>query len=439
MSFSKTLVSTVAAMAIATGAYAASGNQTGTGNYLNFPAYWALEDAGWSTNLKVVNTNTTASVLAKLVVRESVNSQEKLDFVLYLSPGDIWEGTLKEIDGKVYMLSSDDSIIFYDADTLEPVTGAEKDGGYKIPLFEPKPTNGGMENNNRGYVEIFPIAQSTDNNDSYLYYTTNDYNVTGTVDLNKAPVDKHKLYKTYNDRDHMSTTNGGMNNQLFRDHQCASNVDTSGCWDVVQPNTIYGVATVLAEAGADSLAMTYPATALNMTQPHNPVVNNVATTASGSLVEPQLTIGYDTTAAWYVSDYNAQLATLSKNIIYATYYGANGTPDDTRLVTTFVASGYGAREFVPVAWDQFEHTPSGSNTQISGGDETRYYMNKESDYRLVNTYIPEEDADVGTSYGNGGVVRFEFTEHAPNALPLLMTAKTVDGKVITNMIAPQYK
>ncbi len=65
----------------------------GVGDLLIFPHYVAL-DGGWETKLTVTNTDDRRSVVAKLVVRSGGYSQELLDFLIYLSPADVWTGTL---------------------------------------------------------------------------------------------------------------------------------------------------------------------------------------------------------------------------------------------------------------------------------------------------------------------------------------------------------
>jgi hypothetical protein len=74
MSFKKAIVSSVAAAALATSAFAGTGTTVvaadQTGDYLLFPAYYA-NSSGWKTDLRVVNTNTTRSVVAKVVIRDA--------------------------------------------------------------------------------------------------------------------------------------------------------------------------------------------------------------------------------------------------------------------------------------------------------------------------------------------------------------------------------
>jgi len=112
MSLKKYLVSGAAALAlVGTAAMAASVHieKDGTGDYLIAPAYFA-NSASWSTKIKVVNTNTTAAVIAKVIIREGVMSKELVDFPLFLTPGDVFEGTLHYRDGAIYFDTDDDSV-----------------------------------------------------------------------------------------------------------------------------------------------------------------------------------------------------------------------------------------------------------------------------------------------------------------------------------------
>jgi hypothetical protein len=80
------------------------------GDLLIFPAYFA--DQGWETKFTVVNTSLTQSVVAKVIFRSALRSQEILDFFIYLSPTDVWTGTIyyNSAQGRVYVTSADDSV-----------------------------------------------------------------------------------------------------------------------------------------------------------------------------------------------------------------------------------------------------------------------------------------------------------------------------------------
>jgi hypothetical protein len=115
----------------------------GIGDYLVIPAYFANE-AGWETTVKVVNTDSANAIIAKIVFRESVNSVEKLDFLLYLSPNDAWEGKVFWNGSAVQISSTDDSTIISNVQTSE-----------SYPLNQEFFSQEGNEDYTSGYVEIF--------------------------------------------------------------------------------------------------------------------------------------------------------------------------------------------------------------------------------------------------------------------------------------------
>lgn len=159
MSLKKLIVSGAAALAlVGTASIAADGNPPvqigcdGTGDYLLAPVYYAV--ANWKTELKVVNTNTTRAIVAKVVVRDSKESEEIMDFAIYLTPGDVWTGTLYDDNGVVKLTSTDDSMIINGqvASPTNPITVGIH------PLRENK-ENGMYHNENwHGYVEIFGMV-----------------------------------------------------------------------------------------------------------------------------------------------------------------------------------------------------------------------------------------------------------------------------------------
>jgi hypothetical protein len=156
MSLKKKMLSGAAAIALmGTVASAAPVQvaQDGTGDYLLAPAYYAISD--WETKIKVVNTNPDKAVVAKVVIRDSKQCDEIMDFPIYLTPGDVWEGTLKEVNGEVVLVSSDDSMI------LGGKLGSEVEGGIVINNHHKlrETTSAGCERlNYLGYVEIFGAA-----------------------------------------------------------------------------------------------------------------------------------------------------------------------------------------------------------------------------------------------------------------------------------------
>ena len=89
------------------------------GDALVFPWFLAL-DGGWQTKLTIINTDTVNSVVAKVVFRSFKNSEELLDFFIYLSPADVWTGKVyyNTAAKKIKVYSDDDSIATSTAPTF---------------------------------------------------------------------------------------------------------------------------------------------------------------------------------------------------------------------------------------------------------------------------------------------------------------------------------
>lgn len=114
----------------------------GTGDFLIAPIYIAKGDI--CSEIKVFNTNETSSILAKVVLRESIASQE-LDLPIFLSPGDAWAGKVCQVNNRVILTSTDDS--------NHPAAKKTLKMGKELPNISKK------TDFSKGYVEIYPIAQ----------------------------------------------------------------------------------------------------------------------------------------------------------------------------------------------------------------------------------------------------------------------------------------
>lgn len=150
----------------------------GKGDVLLYPFYAAIQ-GGWETKLTVVNTSDTYSTVAKVIVRSPVFTEEILDFFIYLSPTDVWTGTLKYDANQGAMLESDD-------DSIIARLGAEN-----VPVW------GDEEVATRALV--VPEGVGDFNEMGYLY-VINVASFTGTVlgrDLGTPPVNKRYIYDAY--------------------------------------------------------------------------------------------------------------------------------------------------------------------------------------------------------------------------------------------------
>ncbi len=81
----------------------------GKGDAGVFPIWLAYE--GWETKLEIINTDDQYSTVAKVIVRSAKNSQEVLDFLVYLSPTDVWTGYLRWGVAGPELFSNDDSVL----------------------------------------------------------------------------------------------------------------------------------------------------------------------------------------------------------------------------------------------------------------------------------------------------------------------------------------
>ena len=79
------------------------------GDAMIFPVYLA-DGSGWETKIQVINTSNSLSTVAKVIFCGGKNSQEILDFMIYLSPDDMWTATIYNDNGVVRVFSDDDSV-----------------------------------------------------------------------------------------------------------------------------------------------------------------------------------------------------------------------------------------------------------------------------------------------------------------------------------------
>lgn len=141
------------------------------GDFLIAPLYVA--EGSICSSIIVTNTNEFSSILAKVVIRESIASHE-VDLPIMLSPGDLWSGTICDHNGKIVLLSNDDS---NHPSAIKPLqngidllghssTTSYRDNDYnrgyvelngkQFKLEEIEKTNMDFS---KGYVEVYPVAQ----------------------------------------------------------------------------------------------------------------------------------------------------------------------------------------------------------------------------------------------------------------------------------------
>lgn len=112
--FKKKVLSSILAATMAAG-FAATQNaaavhlsEDGIGQVLLAPLY--LADFGYKTKFAIVNTRTDVAVKAKVVLRSKLTSAEVIDFICYLTPGDVCRFEVRNENGKAILYSDDDSV-----------------------------------------------------------------------------------------------------------------------------------------------------------------------------------------------------------------------------------------------------------------------------------------------------------------------------------------
>ena len=142
-----------------------------TGDFLIAPLYLTTKDV--CSQIRVKNTNEYSSILAKVTIREQVASHE-VDLPIFLSPGDVWSGSICQQDGDVVLLSNDDSnhpaalemlrvgMSLSEHSVATAYRENDYNGGYvelngkQFKLTEIQKSNIDFA---KGYIEVYPIAQ----------------------------------------------------------------------------------------------------------------------------------------------------------------------------------------------------------------------------------------------------------------------------------------
>jgi hypothetical protein len=158
----------------------------GEGDLIFFPWYLAAS-GGWQTQISVINTSSTYSTVAKVVVRSHNWSDELLDFLIYLTPNDVWTGYIRQGVQGTYIYSDDDSILVtkpanamvaadvatYFASPANPVSQAF----FAVKCPAASTLDGKTDSTDYGYVEVIEV------------------NATNT--LGSGKLSKHLVYNWY--------------------------------------------------------------------------------------------------------------------------------------------------------------------------------------------------------------------------------------------------
>jgi len=147
----KRVVAAVAAALVAGSASAVTVNPEGVGDFLVAPAFFI--GGGLTTDVKIINTHPTLSTVAKLVFRDKVTSAEYLDFLVYLSPNDVWNGKISCVTANAQGACIESKVESTDESSLLPDAEAFATAATPFVVVN-NGTNGRVAFSNEGYIDI---------------------------------------------------------------------------------------------------------------------------------------------------------------------------------------------------------------------------------------------------------------------------------------------
>ena len=155
----------IGALGAAGAAQAVNLNPDGLGQVLIYPYYTTRADSAgnvYNSLLSVVNS--TASVKAvKVRFLEGKNSQEVLDFNLFLSPKDVWTAGIVPMGAGAGVITADNSC------TLPPIPAGGK--AFVNFLYTSDGAGSTLDRTQEGYVEIIEMATFSDASDTAFNVT----------------------------------------------------------------------------------------------------------------------------------------------------------------------------------------------------------------------------------------------------------------------------
>ena len=152
----KQAIALATAIGAAASAHAVNVDQDGHGSALLFPAYTA--EAGNSTFVSLTNT-TDAYKAVKVRFVEGMNSAEVLDFNLYLSPKDVWNGMVVKTADGAKLVSNDTSCISANKNGF-PVAGMEfRNFEYSGKKIDAPTGYQGLDRSRVGHIEVIDMGE----------------------------------------------------------------------------------------------------------------------------------------------------------------------------------------------------------------------------------------------------------------------------------------
>ncbi len=141
----------LAALGATSTAHAVHVNPDGTGQVLLYP-YYTVQN-GYETYVHIVNT-TDSTKAVKVRILEGMNSQEVLDFNLYLSPKDEWAAKIYRTATGAAIRTSDTSC------TSGQILATGND--FRNFQYQTDSKNKGTDRTREGYIEVIEMGNVTD-------------------------------------------------------------------------------------------------------------------------------------------------------------------------------------------------------------------------------------------------------------------------------------
>jgi hypothetical protein len=310
----------------------------GKGDVLIYPHYLALA-GGWQTKLVVVNTNTARSVVAKVIIRSAVFSQELRDFLIYLSPADVWTGVLYNdaVEGAV-IESADDSVVASDGPTF-----ATPEAPMKIALVD-----NACDTNEIGYITVIETWSSDESWDCMG---------SGAVDLGPigdTKVDKLCIYNSYH-----NVTGTGAADQTW----LATN---DGPWNCLAGHYELSLTNAFSATDNATVLRDYD----QNTYTNAGLVTTLGTGAYNNLCEVEAALSKSPVDMYYYAPGSTDAKIVVNWVTFPTKLSVINTSCD--YTSPYVRGPFVAWQaspyeviYTPKYWDLSENTPGGTETHFS--------------------------------------------------------------------------
>lgn len=337
----------------------------GKGDLLIYPFYLAWPD-GWENKITVINTSTTHCVVAKIVFRSWKNSDELLDFLIYLSPTDVWTGNVYHNGTTAAVYSTDGSVLV----TIDPDVFASASNPMDKALYDPYCDD---DSNLEGYIEII---------ESTSFIAASSTVALDTGDSDVVPVSKRYIKKIY---DALAT--GAFTGQLHQDvNGVPTGEDVIGTINALTGYLEFGYPMAYLESEIQATILKDYNNELKLTTALESKIGvgalNTIDEIEAALAKNDLAFQYYNTA----TDISVHFFTFPTKL---TQYPLSG---DYKCVCSGGEGAYFDEEcevgYTPYGYDLEERTPGGG-TPYSGGDCVSTTMDNEMNYIFVWNFFTD--------------------------------------------------